>query len=164
MRSSRRRRYRASSAELIVERHGHEGTMTTIGDQRLWAAVAELKIDSSRSAIDSYMHALVNLELAFAYRTVGENIEVKFVRYPGLDGECLPVFSDDFSWQAFRPVLQGYDEVRRLPAVSVYRFVEEMREVSTVLIDPARSDFLRIPRSTILVLAQAQWQPSKDSG
>ena len=142
-----------------------KNSSATFGDQRLWAAVRHLKIDSSRGAIDSYMQALVNLELAIPHRTIGENIEFKFIRYPGLEGECLPVFSDDASWQAFwqtyRPLLQGYEEVCRMSAVSVYRFVaEELKEVGTVLIDPARPDFLRVPRSTILVLAKAQWKPN----
>ena len=54
------------------------------------------------------------------------------------------------------PVLQGYDGVRRMRSVYLYRFViEKMLDVSTVLIDPARPDFLRIPRSTIAELAKS---------
>ena len=138
-----------------------ENTSTTFGDRRLWMAVANLKGNSSRELIDAYMHALVNLELALPFRTIGDNIEIKYIRYPGLDGECLPVFSDEPSWRAFRSVLQGNYEVSRMPAVKVYRLViEEMLEVNTVLIDPARPDFLRVPRSTIAMLANAQWKPA----
>jgi hypothetical protein len=133
-----------------------DSTTSTFGNPRLWTAVANLAGNSSRDAIDSYMQALINLELAFPCRTVAGNIEIKLVRFPGLDGECLPVFSDDASWQAFRPVLHGYDEVRRMRSVHLYRFViEKMLDVGTVLIDPARPDFLRIPRSTIAVLAES---------
>jgi len=131
-------------------------TTRVFGNPRLWTAVAGLEGNSSRDAIDAYMQALINLELSFPCRTVAGNIEIKLVRFPGLAGECLPVFSDDPSWQAFRPVLQGYDEVRRMRSVHLYRFViEKMLDVSTVLIDPARPDFLRIPRSTIAVLAKS---------
>jgi len=96
-------------------------------------------------------------ECARQSNLVGESIEIKFVRYPGLEGECLPVFTDELSWRAFLPVLQDYDEVHHMPAVNVYRFIiEEMPAVNTVIIDPARPDFLRVPRSTIEILAKAQ--------
>ena len=136
--------------------------VSTSGDRHLWMAVANLKKNSSREAIDAYMNALVNLTSALPCRTVGENIEIKFVRYPGLEGECLPVFTDELSWKAFLPALQDYNEIHHMPAVNVYRSVtEEMPDVNTVLIDPARPDFLRLPRSTIEMLANAQWTPQR---
>lgn len=132
----------------------------TFGDHRLWVVVENLKENSSRESIAAYMNALVNLTLALPCRTVGNSIEIKFVRYPGLEGECLPVFTDELSWRAFLPVLQDYDEVHHMSAVNVYQFIiEEMPAVNTVLIDPARPDFLRVPRSTIEILANAQWEP-----
>lgn len=128
-----------------------------LGDPRLWTAVAALQGSSSRDAIDAYMHALINLELSLPCRTVADDVEIKLVRFPGLEGECLPVFSDERSWRAFEPVLNGYGEVRSMPSVRLYQFViENMADVGTVLIDPARPDFLRIPRSTIAVLAESQ--------
>ena len=134
-----------------------DGMTNAFGDACLWTAVANLAGNSSRDAIDAYTHALINLELMLPCRVVAGDIEIKLVRFPGLDGECLPVFSDERSWQAFRPVLRGYDEVRSMPSVHLYRFViEKMLGVSTVLIDPARPDFLRIPRSTVAVLAKSQ--------
>jgi len=132
----------------------------TFGDQHLWMVVENLKENSSRESIAAYMNALVNLTLALPCRTVGDSIEIKFVRYPGLEGDCLPVFTDELSWSAFLPVLQDYNEVHHMPAVNVYRFIiEEMQSVNTILIDPARPDFLRVPRSTIEILANAQWEP-----
>lgn len=137
---------------------GGDETWRTLGDARLWRAVSACQVRQDADTVQAYLQALANAELAFAYREAGGGLEIKTVTAPGVAGLCLPVFSDDLSWRAFAPVLQGYPKVSVMAGANLCRMIlSDMPQITTLGVDPARLDFLKLPRSLMEKVAQARW-------
>lgn len=142
--------------------HSAEDAWRTLGDMRLWAAVQACQVRQDSATIHAYLQALANAELAFAYRESDRGLEMKTVTAPGINGLCLPVFSDNRSWQAFGPVLQGFPKVSVMKGAQLCKMImSDMPQITTLGVDPARLDFLKLPRSLMETVAQAEWRPSQ---
>jgi hypothetical protein len=130
-----------------------------MGDDRLWRAVAACQAQPGESQIEAYIHALVNADFGIAFRRVNGSMEFKTVTFPGVAGLGLPVFSNKASWQGFESVLEGFSELRTLRGAPLCKLImSTMPQINALMIDPARPDFLKLPRNTIETLSKAKLQ------
>jgi hypothetical protein len=136
---------------------GGDESWGNLGDARLWQAVAACQGRSDADSVQAYLQAVANAEFGMAFREVKGGVELKTVTAPSIEGLCLPVFSDDRSYKAFSSVLLDFPEITVMRGAPLCRMIlSDMPQIVTLGVDPARPDFLKLPRSLMEAIAKAQ--------